>query len=206
MSQALAERVALERGVFRPIVMATIEAESNFRNIIGQYAAWSARFGIGYGQVHLRWHFSTLQQVARELRVTLPSQVNPMHNDAANEPFRRLLLGNSLLSMHLAVAVIGRKWAAAGGDWDRFTSAYVGAGISDRDRERRRAIWHRWLAHYGHTPQQRHPQQDAPVPGIAPAARPATLPLVDAFAGYGAILLVVVAMLGVFRRVSGVLR
>ena len=206
MSQALAERVARERNVSLPIVMATIEAESNFRNIIGQYAAWSARFGIGFGQVHLRWHFSTLQQVARELGVTLPSNVNPMHNDAANEPFRRLLLGNDLLSMHLAVAVIGRKWAASGGNWDRFTEAYVGAGISDRDRERRRIIWNRWLAHYGHRPPAGG-RQEEPMPIAAPApVRAQELRLVDAFAGYGAIFLVIVAMIGVFRRVTGVFR
>lgn len=168
MSRQLAEQVARQRGAYLPIVMATIEAETNFRNVIGEYDAATAAFGIGFGQVHLRWHFDTLKTVARELAIPLPSQINPGRDNIANEPFRRLILGNDLLSMHLAVAVIDRKWRAAGGDWDRFTELYVGRGISARDRERRRVIWHRWK---GITPAI--PVVPAPV---APPARPLPVP------------------------------
>ena len=144
MSQQLARTVAAQRGADLLPVMATIEAETNFRNVLGEYAAATARFGIGFGQVHLRWHFETLRQVAQELDVDLPSQINPMHDDAANEPFRRLILNNDLLSMSLAVAVIDRIWRRTG-NFESFTRAYVGAGISERDMERRRVIWTRWV-------------------------------------------------------------
>ena len=105
----LAERVIKERGAYYPIVMSTIEAETNFRNVVGEYQAWSAPFGLGFGQVHLRWHFNTLRKVANELGIELPSHRNPMHDLEANRPFRDLILGNPELSMHLAVATIQRK-------------------------------------------------------------------------------------------------
>ena len=171
MSRELALQVARARGAYLPIVMATIEAETNFRNVLGEYAAATARFGIGFGQVHLRWHFASLQQVARELGVALPSDVNPLGDDRANEPFRRLLLGNALLSMHFAVAVIQRTWLGSGANWDRFTEFYVGRGISARDRERRRVIWHRWLAYFG---------VPTPVPPVAPPVAPPVVPPVAA--------------------------
>lgn len=145
MSVALAKQVATARGAELLPVLATIEAESNFRNTLGEYAGWSARFGIGYGQVHLRWHFATLQQVAAELGITLPSAENPGVDDARNEPFRRLLLGNDLLSMHLAVAVIDRIWRGTR-EFTAFQRAYVGRGISQADLDRRRLIWERWRA------------------------------------------------------------
>jgi len=225
MSRELAERVASEKNVFRPIVMATIEAETNFRNVLGQYAAWSARFGIGFGQVHLRWHFDALQTVARDLNITLPSQVNPMHDDAANEPFRRLILGNDMLSMHLAIEVIRRAWRGVNGDWDRFTERYVGAGISSRDRERRRVIWRRWLTHFGHTYRAgyRYPVYDvAPVTPPAPVPRIPTPPIaerparvtpvlagstfIENFFAIGALFVIAVAILGFFRRILGLSR
>jgi len=168
VSRELALQVGRARGAYLPIVMATIEAETNFRNVLGEYAAATARFGIGFGQVHLRWHFATLQQVAGELGIALPSDTNPLGDDRANEPFRRLLLGNPMLSMHLAVAVIDRIWRGSGANWDRFTESYVGRGISARDRERRRVIWHRWLAYFGRP-------VPAPVPLPAPAPLPAPL-------------------------------
>ena len=145
MSVALAKQVAAARGAELLPVLATIEAESGFRNVLGEYQAWSARFGIGYGQVHLRWHFATLQQVAAELDIALPSANNPMHDDARNEPFRRLLLGNDLLSMHLAVAVIDRVWRGTR-EFGAFHRAYVGRGISQGELDRRRLIWERWRA------------------------------------------------------------
>ena len=166
MSVALAKQVATAREAELLPVLATIEAESNFRNTLGEYAAWSARFGIGFGQVHLRWHFDSLQQVAAELDIQLPSQHNPMHDDRANEPFRRLILGNDLLSMHLAVAVIDRVWRGTR-EFGAFQRAYVGRGISQADLDRRRLIWERWRAALEQTAAT--PVQAAPVPGpVAP--------------------------------------
>ena len=73
--------------------------------------------------------------------------------------------------MHLAVAVIDRKWRGSGGNWDRFTEAYVGAGISDRDRERRRIIWNRWREHFRTAPAAPAPAAPAPAPTPAPGRR-----------------------------------
>ncbi|MCD5384915.1 MAG: S-layer homology domain-containing protein [Candidatus Pacebacteria bacterium] len=157
MSKKLAKEVIEQfqrdgRNVNPVITMATIEAETNFRNVAGEYAAWSAEFGLGYGQVHLRWHFDSLLRVADKLNCDLPSYDNPRHNPEKNKPFAELILGNNLLSMHLAVEVIHKIWTRADvHDFLTFTKAYVGSGISAEDIKRRRAIYDKWLIRLGGT-------------------------------------------------------
>lgn len=168
MSQDLARQVARQRGAYLPIVMATIEAETNFRNVLGQYAAPTAVWGAGYGQVHLRWHLDTFRQVARELGVDVPPNLTTRRDDVQRYVIDNIILRNDLLSMHLAVAVIQRIWEGSGSNWDRFTEAYVGAGISTRDRERRRVIWNRWRERLGGEQQIPAPPAQAPPTPVTP--------------------------------------
>jgi hypothetical protein len=128
----LATNEAIKRGVPVPLVLATIEAETGGRNVLGD----SGR-AFGYGQVWLKWHYNTLVKVAQEFRVTIPEKPTTVQ---AEEKFKPLLLNNDALSMALAVETIKGFWLSSGGDWDKFTHAYVGPAIPDKDLERRRAI------------------------------------------------------------------
>lgn len=162
-NQLLAVRISREDRVPTDLVMATIQGETNFRNIRGTIGA-VAPFELGFGQVILRWWFDVFQEVAREMRISIPHQ-NPFGNWilANHEPHWEIIRKNDELSMRLAVRVIRRIWERAGrvthviriinrkrvrvfipDQWTRFTIFYVGAGVTDGDIERRRGIYRYW--------------------------------------------------------------
>jgi len=178
MSRELALRKARERGANIPVVMSTIEAESNFRNVLGQYAAPSARWGAGFGQVHPAWHANDVRDVAARLRITLPADFAAVpwrEGDQVWDRFARgdrtaravrqvideIILRNDEFSMELAVQVISKIWDASGREFDRFLRSYVGPGIPPADVQRRRAMLDRWQRELGQAP--------APPPIQAPA-------------------------------------
>lgn len=113
------------------IVLATIEAETGGRNVLGDSGN-----ALGYGQVWAKkWHYQKLKKVAGILGVRIPSQTSPI------QEFQKVVLGNDDLSMGLAVQTIISFWEGAGKDWVTFTKRYVGPSIPSSDLERRRKIW-----------------------------------------------------------------
>ena len=131
----------------RAIVLATVEAESGFRNVRGD-GGWA----LGYGQVWPRWHWETIKKVSDATGVPLPFSENPWpsrskHGRLWRECFHR----SDWFSMAVAVEVIKRIWRFASyvrdleKRWETFTKAYVGPAIPQADMERRREIWRKWL-------------------------------------------------------------
>jgi len=169
MSRELALRVARERGADIAVVMATIEAETNFRNVLGGYGAPSARWGAGFGQVHPAWHADDVRDVAARLRVALPPGFGSVpwrsgdqvwdryaRGDATARAVRQvidnIILRNPEFSMQLSVQVIQKKWTGAGRDFDRFLRSYVGPAIPAADIARRKRMLERWRRELGQAP------------------------------------------------------
>lgn len=176
MSRELALRVARERNADVAVVMATIEAESNFRNVLGSYAAPSARWGAGYGQVHAAWHSDDVRDVAARLRIALPEHFGAVpfrEGDQVWDRFIRgdrtaravrqvideIILRNNEFSMELAVQVIQKVWNASGRDFERFLRAYVGPAIPPADIARRNRMLERWRRELGQVQPPALPQQ-----------------------------------------------
>ena len=192
MSQALAKEIAQKRGVELLPVMATIEAETNFRNVLGEYDAPSAKWGGGFGQVHPAWHEASVRAVASRLGVALPVSYATIPFRPGQQPWDlyphdkravairyildEIILKNDVFSMELAVEVIGKKWKQTG-SFESFQKAYVGQKISQRDLNRRRKIWERW-------------EEKLNVPAVVPPAPAAEQP------DYEKIGIAVVSLLG----------
>lgn len=154
MSQALAYEAMKALNFNNPaVVLSTIEAETNFRNVTGD----SGR-AVGYGQVWLKWHFSKLLKVADLLGVQLPSRKQPT-TPAAEQLFINLILRNDKLSMYLAVEVIKGFWSGSGGDYVRFVKGYVGPSVPEKEIQRRLALYQK----YGQT-------QTSPAPVSVPVS------------------------------------
>lgn len=143
--QDLADWAAQVAGTDSRIVKATVEAETGGNNVMGDYDADSGyKRAFGYGQVWLKWHFDKLLQAADTLGVSLPSREAPQTAEDERQ-FVSTITGNDRLSMLLAALTIKDKWQGAAGNWDEFTSYYVGPQIPDADRERRRSIWAKYV-------------------------------------------------------------
>jgi hypothetical protein len=136
--QTLAASVANDIGLPLPIMLATVEAETSGNNVVGDSGN-----ALGYGQVWPKWHMSELVDAANRAGVGLPFTHAP-NNSQEVQQLAEVVTSNDTLSMYLAGNVIKKIWAGSGGDWDQFTSYYVGAGIPDADRERRRTIWEKY--------------------------------------------------------------
>lgn len=112
------------------IVLATVEAETNGRNITGDSGN-----ALGYGQVWSKWHMAEFKEAGRELGIVIPDNLPSLTT---------VVLGNDQLSMRVAVKVIKKVWTAAKGDWAQFTYKYVGPAIPSNDFKRRQEIWNRY--------------------------------------------------------------
>lgn len=112
------------------IVLATVDAETSGTNIIGDSGN-----ALGYGQVWPKWHMDAFQSAGKELGITVPTSLSSLTT---------LVLSNDQFSMRVAVKVIKAYWNAAGGDWSKFTHAYVGPNIPDSDFIRRQNIWNKY--------------------------------------------------------------
>jgi hypothetical protein len=138
--QTLADEMATRFGVDPRLLKATVEAETSGKNVLGD----SGR-AFGFGQVWIKWHHAKLLEAANAISFTLPSWARNRPKDEAEEqPFKALILGNDRLSMALAALAVKGFWSSASGDWVRFTKGYVGPSIPDHDLERRRKIWQKW--------------------------------------------------------------
>lgn len=125
---AIAE--ANRQGVDLAIVLATIDAESEFTNMIGDQGN-----AYGPGQVWYMWWPNNFDYAANYLKFQLPSDTDSL---------QQFVLDNDLFSVILAVKTIKDVWNSSNKNWHDFTLAYVGSGISETDYNRRLAIWQKY--------------------------------------------------------------
>ena len=128
--KAMATAEAIKQGAPVNLVLATLEAENNFVNGLGDGGD-----SLGFGQVQPRFHMDNYKATAKEFGIALPSDA---------EGLKKLVLGNDAFSIALAVNTINEGWKATEGDWVAFTKWYVGTGISNADLKRREGIWNKY--------------------------------------------------------------
>lgn len=123
----LALNEARAQNVEADIVLATIEAETNGTNEMGDNGN-----AFGYGQVWLKWHRDNFEYAAKRLNISLPSTTDGIRN---------LVLSNDNFSMIVAVKTVKNVWIGQHKNWHNFTLAYVGPRIPKSDYNRRERIW-----------------------------------------------------------------
>ncbi|NRQ51993.1 hypothetical protein [Brevibacillus sp. HD1.4A] len=125
--KSIAVYEAQVQGVELPIVLATLEAETNFRNITGDKGN-----ALGPGQVWPKWHNESFKWAAERFRLVWPSTLQEQ---------TKLVLSNDHFATAVAVRVIGRNWKAAKRNFRQFSLIYVGPKIPDSDYQRRLNIY-----------------------------------------------------------------
>lgn len=133
---AKARSIAKKYGVPIPLMLATVEGETDGRNETGDIKD-GVPHSFGYGQIQPQWEAEQIHQAAKEC-----GQPDPGEDPGALGQF---LLDNPECSMIAAALVIKRYWQETGGDYDVFLKKYVGPRQSAKDRARRWAIYKRWL-------------------------------------------------------------
>lgn len=118
---------AQTQGVDVNIVLATIEAETNFTNKTGDQGR-----SLGPGQVQPRWHNDDFVWAANRFRLNWPSTLQEQTN---------LVLSNDQFAVAVAVRVIGKTWRASKQNFREFSLIYVGRKIPDSDYLRRLKIY-----------------------------------------------------------------
>lgn len=119
------------QGVDVNIVLATLEAETNFTNKTGDSGN-----ALGPGQVWPKWHTDSFRYAANRFQVAWPSTLQEQ---------TKLVLGNDALATAAAVRVIGKTWKGAKGDFYWFSKYYVGDKIPQSDYERRLKIYQKYV-------------------------------------------------------------
>jgi hypothetical protein len=129
---------AVKRGLDPVIALATIEAETGGRNVLGD----SGR-AFGFGQVWLKWdsHYNALKRVANEMGIKIPSKPK---TEQEEQQFKSLILNNDMLSLGMAIEVIKDKYIASGKDYTKFVKMYVGQGIPEANLKNRIALRDKW--------------------------------------------------------------
>ncbi|NRS20583.1 hypothetical protein HP398_29630 [Brevibacillus sp. HB1.4B] len=115
------------QGVDLPIVLATLEAETNFTNKTGDNGN-----ALGPGQVWPKWHTESFKAIASRMHLAWPSTLQQQ---------TALVLSNDHFATAVAVKVIGRAWKASKQNFREFSLQYVGPKIPDRDYQRRLNIY-----------------------------------------------------------------
>lgn len=128
--KTLAISIANQQGVPVPIVLATVDAETGGKNQIGDNGN-----SYGYGQVQPKYYNSVFIWACNQLGLVWPSDIPSQ---------QQLILSNQTLSMLVAVNVIGQVWTASKGNWNTFTTSYVGSGVSQIVVNTRYAIWQQY--------------------------------------------------------------
>lgn len=109
------------------IVLATIQAETEFKNIPGDKGK-----ALGYGQVwNKHWH-DCFEYAAKEMKIKLPTDYKGI---------TKLTLSNNKFSMIVSVNAIKKIWIMSKKNWNDFTLNYVGDKIPENDYNRRLKIW-----------------------------------------------------------------
>lgn len=118
------------QGVDAAIVLATLEAETNFTNKTGDSGN-----ALGPGQVWPKWHNDAFITQANRFRLRWPDS----HQERTN-----LVLSNDHFATAVATMVIARTWKAVNGDFRKFSEKYVGPRIPDSDYIRRLKIYQKY--------------------------------------------------------------
>lgn len=132
--KALAVSEAELQGVDLDIVLATIEAETNFRNVLGDGGD-----SLGPGQVQPKWHNADYIYIANRMRLQWPGGEEKW--PAYKEQRQTFALSNDRFAVAVAVRVIGKNWTASRKNFRSFSKIYVGPKIPDSDYNRRYNIW-----------------------------------------------------------------
>lgn len=109
------------------IVLATIQAESDFKNILGDNGN-----ALGPGQVWPHWHNDAFIYAANRFGIAWPSDLSSQQT---------VVLDNANLAVAAAVRVIKKDWDSSGHNFHSFTLSYVGPHIPQSDYDRRYKIW-----------------------------------------------------------------
>jgi hypothetical protein len=112
------------------IVLATIEAESQFINILGDNGQ-----ALGFGQVWPAFWRSSFDYAGERLGIPVPNDLSSL---------QELTTLNDAFSLIVAVKTIKSVWLSSNKDWNAFTLSYVGVNIPAADYSRRKAIWDRY--------------------------------------------------------------
>lgn len=129
--QEAAIQEATAQNADKDIILATIEAETGGRNIMGDND-----HAYGYGQVWYKWHKYAFDYAAKRLGLKYPEADGP--------DLKKFILGNDKFSMIVTVNVIKRIWIGQSKNWDKFTKTYVGPAIPQSDYNRRLRIWEKY--------------------------------------------------------------
>lgn len=133
---AKARSIAKKYGVPIPLMLATVEGETDGRNMTGDIKNGVPQ-SFGYGQIQPKWEAEQIHEAAKECR-----KPDPGEDPAALGQF---LLDNPECSMIATALVVKLRWQEASGDYDVFLKKYVGPSQAAGDRARRWAIYQRWL-------------------------------------------------------------
>lgn len=112
------------------IVLATVEAETDFTNKMGDSGN-----AYGYGQVWYAWWSANFDYAAKRLGVQYPTNMDDLAGFVTN---------NDEFSMIVAVKTIKDIWNQSNKNWHNFTLTYVGPQIPQWDYNRRKAIWDKY--------------------------------------------------------------
>lgn len=123
----LALSEAQTQGVDSTIVLATVDAETGGRNILGDNGN-----ALGYGQVWPSQWPQAFEYAAKRFQVDLPATLYGK---------QQLTLSNDAFSMAVAVYVIKSVWNSSGKNFRQFSLHYVGPAIPDSDYQRRYKIY-----------------------------------------------------------------
>jgi len=126
--QEMAISEANKQSCDKDIVLATIEAETGGRNVMGD-----SDHAYGYGQVWYKWHKEAFDFAAKRLNVSYPQADGPS--------LKQFILSNNLFSMIVTVKTIKDIWLGQSKNWHDFTLSYVGPKIPTSDYNRRYKIW-----------------------------------------------------------------
>lgn len=142
--KALADEFSAQYNVDSRLLKAVVEAETNGRNIPGDYIDGIPQ-AFGYGQVWPKWHFKRIHQA-------LLDQADLVIETTDVQELGNLILMNDNVSMATAALVVRDFWIQAGSPsnfyyevFNTFTKLYVGPEISEQDMARRWQIWQKYL-------------------------------------------------------------
>lgn len=148
--KSLAIHEAQVQGVDVNIVLATIEAETNFTNKTGDKGN-----SLGPGQVQPRWHNDDFVWAANRFRIKWPSTLQEQ---------TQVVLSNDQFATAVAVRVIGKTWRASKQNFREFSLIYVGKKIPDSDYQRRLRIYQKYVGG-GAAASATTPYPSSPSPG-----------------------------------------
>lgn len=132
----IAEIMAKHYELPTPLLKAMVDAESEGRNVAGDFLAGVPR-AFGFGQIWPKWHREAILLVGRELGAAVGSE----DSDAT---LGQKMLEDPYLSMAVTAVVLKKYWDQSAQDFDQFLRTYIGHGVSWQETMRRRKLLEKW--------------------------------------------------------------